>query len=74
MLGSIFIVVSDEKNAKELLIKRAKMYSDRPAVTSIVNSKSTHGSMEYVPLMGKISKQISIISSSRALLGIQHGP
>ena len=53
MLGTKFIIVSDEKIAEELLVKRAKIYSDRPAVPSLFDSKSTHGSMEYLPLMGK---------------------
>lgn len=53
MLGTKFIIVSDEKIAEELLVKRAKIFSDRPAVPSLFDSKSTHGSMEYLPLMGK---------------------
>ena len=53
MLGTKFVVVSDEKIAEDLLVKRAKIYSDRPAVPSLFDSKSTHGSMEYLPLMGK---------------------
>ncbi|KAF8854880.1 putative O-methylsterigmatocystin oxidoreductase [Acephala macrosclerotiorum] len=53
MLGTTFLVVSDEKIAEELLVKRAKTYSDRPAIRSLFDSKSTHGSMEYLPLMGK---------------------
>jgi len=53
MLGAKFIIVSDEKIAEELLVKRAKINSDRPAVRSLFDSKSTHGSMEYLPLMGK---------------------
>jgi hypothetical protein len=53
MLGAKFIVVSDEKIAEELLIKRAKINSDRPQVRSLFDSKSTNGSMEYLPLMGK---------------------
>ncbi|GAB7355767.1 hypothetical protein MBLNU459_g6452t1 [Dothideomycetes sp. NU459] len=53
MLGTKFIIVSDEKVAEELLVKRAKYNSDRPAVPSLFDSKSTHGSMEYLPLMGK---------------------
>jgi hypothetical protein len=53
MLGAKFIIVSDEKVAEELLVKRAKTNSDRPAVQSLFDSKSTHGSMEYLPLMGK---------------------
>ncbi|KUJ21258.1 putative O-methylsterigmatocystin oxidoreductase [Mollisia scopiformis] len=53
MLGATFLVISDEKIAEELLVKRAKIYSDRPAIRSLFDSKSTHGSMEYLPLMGK---------------------
>ncbi|THY66754.1 cytochrome P450 [Aureobasidium pullulans] len=53
MLGTSFIIVSDEKIAEELLVKKAKYNSDRPAVPSLFDSKSTHGSMEYLPLMGK---------------------
>ncbi|KAI1105686.1 cytochrome P450 [Jackrogersella minutella] len=53
MLGAKFLVVSDEKVAEELLVKRAKHNSDRPLVRSLFDSKSTHGSMEYLPLMGR---------------------
>jgi hypothetical protein len=53
MLGANFMVISDEKIAEELLVKRAKYNSDRPAITSLFDSKSTYGSMEYLPLMGK---------------------
>lgn len=58
MLGATFIIVSDEKIAEELLVKRAKTYSDRPVIRSLFDSKSTHGSMEYLPLMGKNSKNL----------------
>lgn len=53
MLGTDFIIVSDEKIAEDLLVKRAKIYSDRPQIRSLFDSKSTHGSMEYLPLMGR---------------------
>ncbi|KAI1393123.1 cytochrome P450 [Hypoxylon trugodes] len=53
MLGAKFLVVSDEKVAEELLVKRAKFNSDRPMVRSLFDSKSTYGSMEYLPLMGR---------------------
>lgn len=53
MLGAKFLIVSDEKIAEELLVKRAKYNSDRPMVRSLFDSKSTHGSMEYLPLMGR---------------------
>lgn len=52
MLGTSFVIVSDEKIAEDLLVKKAKYNSDRPAVPSLFDSKSTHGSMEYLPLMG----------------------
>lgn len=53
MLGAPFIVITDEKVAEDLLIKRAKIYSDRPMIMSLFDAKSTYGSMEYLPLMGK---------------------
>lgn len=52
MLGTKFVIVSDEKMIEDLLVKRAKYNSDRPGVKSLFDSKSTHGSMEYLPLMG----------------------
>ncbi|KAE9973197.1 hypothetical protein BLS_003718 [Venturia inaequalis] len=53
MLGAKFVVISDETIAEELLVKRAKFNSDRPQVRSLFDSKSTDGSMEYLPLMGR---------------------
>jgi hypothetical protein len=53
MFGTKLLVLSDEKIVEDLLVKRAKIYSDRPMMRSVVDSKSTHGSMEYLPLMGK---------------------
>lgn len=53
MLGDNFVVISDEKIAEEILVKRAKTYSDRPQIVSLFDAKSTHGSMMYLPLMGK---------------------
>jgi hypothetical protein len=57
MLGATFLIISDEKIAEELLVKRAKIYSDRPLIRSLFDAKSTNGSMEYLPLMGRNSKQ-----------------
>jgi hypothetical protein len=56
MLGANFIIVSDETIAEDLLVRRAKIYSDRPVIRSLFDSKSTHGSMEYLPLMGRNRK------------------
>lgn len=56
MLGDYFIIVTDEKVAEDLLVKRGKIYSDRPQIRSLFDAKSTHGSMEYLPLMGKNRK------------------
>ncbi|KAK3332859.1 cytochrome P450, partial [Cercophora scortea] len=53
MLGAKFIIITDEKVAEDLLIKRAKHNSDRPVIRSLFDSKSAHGSMEYLPLMGR---------------------
>ena len=56
MLGAKFIVVADETIAEELLVKRARYNSDRPQIRSLFDSKSSDGSMEYLPLMGKNGK------------------
>ena len=53
MMGDNFLIVTDEKIAEDLLVKRAKIYSDRPQIRSLFDPKSTDGSMEYLPLMGK---------------------
>lgn len=53
MLGTKVLIVTDERVAHELLVRHAKYNSDRPAVPSLFDSKSTHGSMEYLPLMGR---------------------
>lgn len=53
MLGANFVVISDEGLAEEMLVKKAKVYSDRPEIKSLFDAKSTYGSMEYLPLMGK---------------------
>lgn len=68
MLGTKFIIVSDEKIIEELLVKRAKYNSDRPAVPSLFDSKSTHGSMEYLPLMGKNRKRMYLTITSNMSL------
>jgi hypothetical protein len=66
MLGAKFIIISDETIAEEILVKRAKIFSDRPEVRSLFDSKSTDGSMEYLPLMGKNRKLTSIRSTAYA--------
>ena len=53
MLGANFVIISDESVAEDILVKRAKVYSDRPEIKSLFDAKSTYGSMEYLPLMGK---------------------
>lgn len=67
MLGTGFVVVADESIAEDLLIKKAKYNSDRPAVPSLFDSKSTHGSMEYLPLMGHNRKPSYCIVSRSSI-------
>lgn len=83
MFGHNLLVLTDEGIVEDLLVKRAKIYSDRPTMRSLVDSKSTHGSMEYLPLMGKngefqviIDCTISFINIWRRILGktTQMGP
>ena len=56
MLGAKFVIISDESIAEELLVKRARVNSDRPMMRSVTDSKSTEGGMEYLPLMGRNSE------------------
>ena len=53
MLGANFIIISDEKVAEDILVKQARIFSDRPEMKSLFDSKSSTGTMEYLPLMGK---------------------
>ncbi|CAI6337428.1 unnamed protein product [Periconia digitata] len=53
MLGANFIIISDESVAEDILVRRGKINSDRPEIRSLFDAKSTHGSMEYLPLMGR---------------------
>lgn len=62
MLGANFIIISDEKVAEDLLVKRAKIYSDRPEMKSLFDSKSSTGTMEYLPLMGRNGTAPKVIS------------
>ncbi|KAK8035663.1 hypothetical protein PG993_010658 [Apiospora rasikravindrae] len=50
MLGANFVIVTDEKVAEDLLVRRARTNSDRPVIRSLFDNKS---SMEYLPLMGR---------------------
>ena len=58
LLGANFIIITDEKIAEDMLVKKAKLYSDRPEIKSLFDAKSTYGSMEYLPLMGKNRKSV----------------
>lgn len=62
MLGVNVLVITDEKVAEDLLVKRAKYNSDRPNIQSLFDSKSSEGSMEYLPLMGRNSKHCLALS------------
>lgn len=72
MFGSVFIIVSDEEIAEELLVKRAKYNSDRPQMRSVTDSKSSEGGMEYLPLMGKNSEMSNSRCTFRADIIIQN--
>jgi hypothetical protein len=52
-LGKVHIIVTKEHIAHELLAQRGAIYSDRPGVPSIYDSRSDTGTGEYLPLMGK---------------------
>jgi hypothetical protein len=40
MFGANFVIISDETIAEDILIKRAKVYSDRPEIRSLFDPKS----------------------------------
>ena len=73
MLGAKFLVVTREKVAEDLLVKRAKFNSDRPVIRSLFDSKSSHGSMEYLPLMGRNRKSSPPTLVALALLAHMKG-
>lgn len=50
MGGQTFIIVSDEKIAEELLIKRGHIYSGRPQIRALFNHKQGIG---YLALMDR---------------------
>jgi hypothetical protein len=52
-MGQTHIIVTKEHIAHELLSQRGAIYSDRPNVPSLYDSKSNTGTGEYLPLMGK---------------------
>jgi hypothetical protein len=57
IMGNPHVVISKESIAHDLLDKKGAIYSDRPPVGSIKNSKSSgsfgDGIGEYLPFMGK---------------------
>jgi hypothetical protein len=63
MLGAKFIIITNEGVAEDLLVKRAKFNSDRPQIRSLFDSKSEHGSMEYLPLMGR-NRELTLLFES----------
>lgn len=50
MGGQTFVIISDEKIAEELLIKRGHIYSGRPQIRALVNHKQGIG---YLALMDR---------------------
>lgn len=68
MFGAKFIILCDEKLADDLLRKKASNYSDKADFKAVVDSTSTHGSMEYLALMGNNGKIFLPFCSSRVLI------
>lgn len=50
MLGQQFIIISDEKIAEELLVKRGHIYSGRPQIRALFDHKTGPG---YLALMDR---------------------
>lgn len=58
MGGQTFVIVSDEKIAEELLIKRGHIYSGRPQIRALFNHKQGIG---YLALMDRTGASISFL-------------
>lgn len=54
MLGESYIIITHEGVAEDLLVTRANIYSDRRQIRSLFDSKSSSGSMQHLPLMGRM--------------------
>lgn len=57
-----FIIVSDEKIAEELLVKRGHIYSGRPQIRSLINHKEGVGYSALMDRHGKTS--LSLLPSN----------
>jgi hypothetical protein len=68
VMGKTHIIVTKEHIAHELLSQRGAIYSDRPDVPSIYDSKSDTGTGEYLPLMGRNGRRSN--TASRYAVGI----
>lgn len=55
MMGQQFIIISDEKIAEELLVKRGNKYAGRPQIRALFNHKTGPG---YVALMDRQGKLV----------------
>lgn len=53
MAGQVFIIISDETIAEELLVKRGHIYSGRPQIRALFNHKQSIG---YLALMDRTGK------------------
>lgn len=51
ILGQKWILIGSHEVADRLLNGRGAIYSSRPAIPSVVDSRSDHGTREYLPLM-----------------------
>ena len=52
-LGKTYVIITTADVAHDLLSQRGSIYSDRPSVPSLYDSKSETGTGEYLPLMGR---------------------
>lgn len=52
MLGDNFIIISDEKVAEDILVKRAKIFSDRPQIRSLFDPKSKQSYQQHETTRG----------------------
>ena len=52
VFGVNHIWLATDNVAQDLLVKRGAIYSDRPQIKNVIDSKGSSGVGEYIPLLG----------------------
>lgn len=63
MLGQQFIIISDEKIAEELLVKRGNKYAGRPQIRALFDHKTGPGYVALMDRQGKLVRYMAWLGS-----------